>query len=181
MSPVFDPDAERKKRVYGMNGNNSHPNEIKLNDLYQEVILDHNKRPRNFKKIEDATSSAHGVNPLCGDDYFVYLKKDAQGKIQSVGFQGQGCAISKSSASMMTAAIDGKEPAEALALKDAFLNLLTKESVSDQDREKVGRLKIFEGVKQFPIRVKCATLAWRALEEALKNNTDKILNVTTEE
>ena len=155
--------------------------EVKLNDLYQEVILDHNKRPRNFKKLDDATSSAHGVNPLCGDDYHVYLKRDAQGVIQAVGFQGQGCAISKASASLMTSAVEGKKTKDAEILKDNFIHLLTDNTASEEVRAGVGRLRFFEGVKQFPIRVKCATLAWRALEQALKENSQKIEKVTTEE
>ena len=155
--------------------------EVRLSELYQEVILDHNKHPRNFKKLENPTSFAHGVNPLCGDDYYVYLKRDEQGVIRAVGFEGQGCAISKSSASMMTTVMEGKNTEEAGKIKDAFLHLLTQNTVSAQEREKVGRLKIFEGVKQYPIRVKCATLAWRALEEALKENTQKQEKVTTEE
>ena len=160
--------------------NGSH-GEVRLNDLYQEVILDHNKRPRNFKKLEQATSSAHGVNPLCGDDYYVYLKRDAQGVIQAVGFEGQGCAISKSSASMMTMMVEGKNTQEAGKLKDAFIHLLTRDSIPAEERERAGKLKIFEGVRQYPIRVKCATLAWRALEEALKENAAAQAKVTTEE
>ena len=155
--------------------------EVRLNELYQEVILDHNRRPRNFGKMEDATSSAHGVNPLCGDDYWVYVKRDAQGALTAVSFEGQGCAISKSSASMMTAALEGKSAGQARELTDAFLHLLTREGVSEEEREKAGRLKLFEGVRQFPIRVKCATLAWRALEEALKASGEKGGKVTTEE
>ncbi len=179
MAPVFDPDAERKKRVFGMNGKTG--GDVRLSDLYQEVILDHNKRPRNFRKLEHPTSSAHGVNPLCGDNYWVYLKQDDRGLIQSISFEGEGCAISKSSASMMTQMVEGKSAEEAQKLKDAFLHLLTQEKVSGEERERVGRLKLFEGVRQYPIRVKCATLAWRALEEALKDNVDRLEKVTTEE
>ena len=153
--------------------------EVKLNDLYQEVILDHNKRPRNFHKIENPTSYAHGVNPLCGDNYHLYLNLDKSGIIKEVGFEGEGCAISKSSASMMTAAIQGKPREEAEKLKDAFIHLLTDNTVSEASRVAAGKLKIFEGVKQFPIRVKCATLIWRALEVALKEDSAK-KEVTTE-
>src|SRR4051812_6390663 len=99
--------------------------EIKLSELYQEVILDHNRRPRNFGKLAQATSSAHGVNPLCGDDYYVYLKRGLNGAIEAVGFEGQGCAISKASASLMTSAIEGKTTEEAVRLKDNFIHLLT--------------------------------------------------------
>ena len=164
-----------------MNGKPAGGGELRLSELYQEVILDHNRRPRNFNKIDDATSFAHGVNPLCGDDYYVYLKRDAQGVIQAVGFEGQGCAISKASASMMTAAVQGKKTEEAQKLKDAFIHLLTRQAVSPEEKEAVGRLKLFEGVRQYPIRVKCATLAWRALEEALKEDSTGLEKVTTEE
>lgn len=142
--------------------------EVKLDDLYQEVILDHNRKPRNFQKLEDANHSSHGVNPLCGDDYHLYLLVDGDGVIKKVGFQGSGCAISKSSASLMTAAIEGKKVAEARTLKENFVRLLTDKTVSDERRAGVGKLKFFEGVKQFPIRVKCATLIWHALDDALK-------------
>ena len=155
--------------------------EVKLNDLDQEVILDHNRRPRNFGKLEGATAVAHGVNPLCGDHFDIYLLKDAGGLVQKARFEGDGCAISKASASMMTQAIEAKTAKEAETLKDNFIHLLTDNTVSADTRGGVGKLKIFEGVKQFPIRVKCATLAWRALEEALKENSDKKREVTTEE
>jgi nitrogen fixation NifU-like protein len=143
--------------------------EVKLDDLYQEVILDHNRNPRNFKKLDDANLYSHGFNPLCGDDYELYLRVDENGTIQKVGFQGAGCAISKSSASLMTASIEGRSAREAEDLRNGFVNLLTLERVSDEDRAKVGRLKFFEGVRHFPVRVKCATLAWHALGDALKD------------
>ncbi|MBI4352396.1 MAG: SUF system NifU family Fe-S cluster assembly protein [Candidatus Omnitrophica bacterium] len=144
------------------------PVEVKLDDLYQEVILDHNRRPRNYGKLPEANAYSHGVNPLCGDDYHLYLLVDEKGIIQKVRFEGQGCAISKSSASIMTTVVEGKSAGEAETLKEAFIGLLTKEGVSEAERSRAGRLKVFEGVKQFPIRVKCATLAWHALEDALK-------------
>lgn len=144
------------------------PPEVKLDDLYQEVILDHNRRPRNFGKLENANAYSHGVNPLCGDDYHLYLEVDGAGVIRKVGFEGQGCAISKSSASLMTVAIEGKTVKEAGNLKDAFVGLLTQDTISPEARSTAGKLKIFEGVKQFPVRVKCATLIWQALGDALK-------------
>jgi len=154
--------------------------EVKLNDLYQEVIIDHNRNPRNFQKLPDATSMAHGVNPLCGDHYDVYLKMNAAGLVEKVKFEGDGCAISKASASMMTQAVEGKTKTDVETLKNHFIHLLTDATSASEHREGVGRLRFFEGVKNFPIRVKCATLAWRALEEALKGSTaDK--KVTTEE
>ena len=154
--------------------------EVKLSDLYQELILDHNRRPRNFKKLEDANAYAHGHNPLCGDDYFLYLVVDEGGIIKRVGFEGDGCAISKSSASMMTTTVEGKSVQEAGALKDNFVHLLTDNAVSEAMRAGAGKLKIFEGVKQFPVRVKCATLIWRTLEEALKDRSERKEEVSTE-
>ena len=144
-------------------------NEVKLDDLYQEVILDHNRRPRNFHKLEDANAYSHGVNPLCGDDYHLYLSVDDKGLIKKVGFEGQGCAISKSSASLMTTMIEGKTLKEAGELQNNFIHLITDAETSEGTRSKVGKLKIFEGVRQFPVRVKCATLIWHALADALKD------------
>ena len=149
------------------------PDDLRLSELYQEVILDHNRKPRNFKKIAGATAEAHGKNPLCGDDYFLYLVTDKDGVIRDIGFEGSGCAISKSSASMMTDAVKGKSAKEAGLLKDDFIRLLTAENTSGADLEKVGKLKLFEGVRNFPVRVKCAALIWRTLEEALKGNGNK--------
>ena len=143
--------------------------EVKLDDLYQEVILDHNRRPRNFHKLENANAYSHGVNPLCGDDYHLYLSVDDKGLIRKVGFEGQGCAISKSSASIMTTMIEGKTLQEAAELGKNFTQLITNPGVSEGARVKVGKLKIFEGVRQFPVRVKCATLIWHALADALKD------------
>jgi len=141
--------------------------EPKLSQLYQEVILDHNKKPRNYKQISDATQYSHGVNPLCGDDFHIYLLVDSSGIVQDIGFQGSGCAISKSSASMMTTFVKGKTLEEAIRLKDHFLSFMTQETIDQGTREAVGRLKMFEGVRDFPVRVKCATLAWHALGDSL--------------
>lgn len=150
---------------------------VRLNDLYQEVILDHNKKPRNYGVLADANAEAKGHNRLCGDAYHLRLRlKD--GAVQGVAFEGQGCAISKASASLMTTAVEGKSLADVTKIKDAFIELLTKDAPSDAARQAVGRLKLFEGVRQFPIRVKCATLIWRALEEALKGGAGA--EVTTE-
>jgi nitrogen fixation NifU-like protein len=152
--------------------------EPKLSELYQEVILDHNRSPRNFGRMADATSFARGINPLCGDHYDVYVQRDAQGRILKISFDGDGCAISKASASMMTVAVEGQASRDAEVLKNHFIGLLTGDASLAEHREGVGRLKFFEGVKNFPVRVKCATLAWRALEEALKGLGPK--EVTTE-
>ena len=147
--------------------------EVRFNDLYQEVILDHNKRPRNFESLPGATAVARGVNPLCGDHFDIYVS-NADGTIRQIKFQGDGCAISKASASMMTQAVEGKTNKEAQGLAGHFTRLLTDNTVASGDREGVGKLKLFEGVKNFPIRVKCATLAWRALEEALKGSKNEV-------
>lgn len=142
----------------------------RLEQLYQEVILDHNKNPRNYGQIEFANSSSHGLNPLCGDDFYLYLKIDDKGVIQDLSFQGQGCAISKSSASLMTSVIKGKTVAEALDVQKHFHRLLTNDEVDAAEKKALGRLSIFENVKNYPARVKCATLIWHALEDALQNH-----------
>ena len=147
--------------------------EVKLSELYQEVILDHNRNPRNFEKLPEEAIVAHGLNPLCGDHFDIYLMK-TNGAVSQIKFQGDGCAIPKASASMMTQAVEGKTEKEAGALAGHFIHLLTDSEVSPEHREGVGKLKFFEGVKNFPIRVKCATLAWRALEEALKGSEKKV-------
>ncbi len=160
--------------------NGTDPNELRLSDLYQEVILDHNKRPRNFGRLIGATHWAHGKNPLCGDDFFLDLLLDKDGKILKIGFEGSGCAISKASASMMTTQVEGKSLKETGELKDRFIHLLTDKEITEENAEKMGRLKIFQGVRQFPIRVKCATLIWRALEEALRGAKENKTEVSTE-
>lgn len=143
--------------------------EPKLKALYQEVILDHNRRPRNYGELPDATQYSHAKNPLCGDDYHLYLKVSPVGVVEKITFTGSGCAISKSSASMLTTLVAGKSLAEALKLSGSFLEFMTKEPVSKEIREGIDRMTIFEGVKEFPIRVKCATLAWHALGDALQD------------
>jgi nitrogen fixation protein NifU and related proteins len=138
-----------------------------LRELYQEVILDHTKRPRNFGRLEAANRRAKGHNPLCGDKLDVYLRmKD--GVIDDVKFEGAGCAISTASASMMTEAVKGLTQDEALALFEGFHNLLTEES--NGGGEELGKLAVFSGVREFPVRVKCATLAWHTLKSALENS-----------
>ena len=134
-----------------------------LQDLYQEVILDHNRRPRNFRVIEDG-SSAEGFNPLCGDRITVYLKVE-NGTIKDVSFQGAGCAISKASASLMTESVKGKTIEEATALFERFQRMIT--GSADSSTESLGKLTVLAGVRQFPVRVKCATLAWHTLRSAV--------------
>ena len=150
---------------------------MNLKKLYQQVLLDHNKNPRNFKVIENATHYAHGVNPLCGDDYHLFLKVE-QDKIIEIGFHGNGCAISKSVSSMMTTHILNKSIKEVKQIKDSFIKLLTEELTDSDAKHLLGHLTLFENVKDFPIRVKCATLIWRALEAALENKVEK--KVSTE-
>ena len=142
--------------------------EPRLNQLYQEVILDHNRNPRNFKEISKPTHYSHGVNPLCGDDYHLYLTLDDHGIIQDIGFKGKGCAISKASASILTTLVKGKSREEAKALQDNFISFMTQEEKAAAAKSKIDRMSLFEGVKEFPIRVKCATLSWHALQDALE-------------
>jgi len=137
-----------------------------LNDLYQEVILEHNKNPRNFRDIEDADKTADGKNPLCGDALRVYVKMDGD-VVEDVAFKGSGCAISKASASMMTQAVRGKTREEADELFNEFHNMVTGDLDVETDENHLGKLKIFSGVLEFPARVKCASLSWHTLNAAL--------------
>ena len=137
-----------------------------LSELYQQVILDHNKKPRNFKVLETANREQEGYNPLCGDQLKLYLEMDGEA-IKDVAFQGQGCAISKASASMMTAAIKGKTKAEAETMFEEFHQMVKGELDPDVGENHLGRLKIFAGVREFPARVKCASLSWHTLHAAL--------------
>lgn len=142
-----------------------------LRDLYQEVVIDHSKRPRNFRKVEGATRTAEGFNPLCGDQLTLYVKL-ANGVIEDIAFQGAGCAISKASASLMTAALKGKTQEEALALFGHVHAMLTEGLNSEVKLEDVGKLAALSGVWEFPMRVKCASLAWHALRSALEGTGD---------
>ncbi len=135
-----------------------------LQDLYQEVILEHSRNPRNFRVMENANRTAEGYNPLCGDHYTVFLDI-TNDSIRDLSFQGSGCAISKASASMMTQALKNKTPAEAEEVFSRFRRVVTGEA--DGDAEGLGKLAAFAGVSEFPSRVKCATLAWHTLHAAL--------------
>ena len=137
-----------------------------LAELYQEVILDHNRRPRNFYALADASHSAEGYNPLCGDRLTLYLKVSGD-RIEDVSFEGAGCAISKASASLMTDAVKGRTTAEAQALFDRFHRMVT--TPPGQPVEDMGKLSSLAGVREFPIRVKCASLAWHTLKAAFNN------------
>ena len=139
-------------------------------ELYQEVILDHNKRPRNFRALEDGRK-AEGYNPLCGDRFTVYLRME-DSVIKDTSFQGSGCAISKASASLMTESVKGKTLAEAEALFDRFQRMVT--APPDLPVEDLGRLSVFAGVRQFPVRVKCASLAWHTLRAAVEARNEVV-------
>ncbi len=137
-----------------------------LRELYQQVILDHNRKPRNFRKLPHPTSTAEGFNPLCGDRVAVELEVE-DGVIRDIAFQGSGCAISKASASMMTSALKGKPLAEAEHAFEQFHQMLTESRPADAPVPPLGKLVVFEGVREFPSRVKCATLPWHTLHAAL--------------
>ncbi|MDQ3744293.1 MAG: SUF system NifU family Fe-S cluster assembly protein [Acidobacteriota bacterium] len=138
-----------------------------LSELYQQVILDHNKKPRNFRELEGANRTAEGFNPLCGDQLTVYMLLDA-GVVKDLSFVGTGCAISKASASMMTQAIKGRTREEALALFEEFHRMVTGELDEEAEENHLGRLKIFAGVRDYPARVKCASLPWHTMHAALE-------------
>ena len=145
-----------------------------LRDLYQETILEHSKRPRNYRVLEAANRTAEGFNPLCGDHFTVYVEL-ADGHIRDISFQGSGCAISKASASMMTQAVKGKRAEQAEELFSKFHHVVTGKNGGGKDE--LGKLAAFAGVSEFPVRVKCATLAWHALHAALQGEQ---LAVSTE-
>jgi len=142
-----------------------------LRELYQQVILDHQKRPRNFRKPDHADRTAQGFNPLCGDKVTVYLSLEGD-VIREVTFQGAGCAISTASASMMTEILKGKTLKEVESLFERFHHLVLGKGESD--RESLGKLAVFAGVREFPLRVKCATLAWHTLQAALQGSTETV-------
>lgn len=149
-----------------------------LRDLYQDLILDHGRNPRNFRVVDGASHEALGHNPLCGDRLMLYLTVDESGTIRDAGFQGSGCAISVASASMMTSMLIGKTRAQAQALFDFLHAACTGQEGSDGaahvtgqfEGEEIDRLKALAGVKNYPMRVKCATLAWHTMQAALKND-----------
>ncbi len=149
-----------------------------LRELYQEVILDHGKNPRNFRATENATCRAHGNNPLCGDQLTVFMKIDGEGVVEDASFVGRGCAISMASASMMTELVRGKRGSEIERLFGSFHAMCTgADSKADEALgEEMERLQVLSGVREFPVRVKCATLAWHTMQAALKGDE----NVTTE-
>lgn len=141
-----------------------------LRELYQEVILDHGRRPRNFGSLENATRSAVGNNPLCGDRITIHVAVDGD-TVRDIRFEGQGCAISMASASLMTEALKGRSEAEARELFSRFHDLLCTDGSTPDDVERLEKLAVFSGVREFPMRVKCATLAWHTLSAALDRSS----------
>ena len=146
-------------------------------ELYQQTILEHNRNPRNFKKLVPCTHSAEGYNPLCGDHLHIFMNVSAQGIIYEVTFEGQGCAISKASASMMTQALKGKTVEEAKKTFDEFHKLLLVELKPDRQPNTLGKMSVFSGIWQYPSRVKCSSLSWHTMHAAL----EKVKTVYTEE
>lgn len=143
-----------------------------LNELYQAVILEHNKNPRNFRKMNGCTCGHQGYNPLCGDRLDLYLKIDEDTEIiEDISFEGEGCAIFKASASLMTEALKGKKIVEAQQLFEEFRQLLMKQLDPIHDSHHLGKLKVFAGIWQFPVRTKCASLAWHTMKAALTGET----------
>jgi len=144
-----------------------------LKALYQEVILDHNKNPRNFKRIEDADCSVDGYNPLCGDHYTIFLKMNDE-IISEIAFVGSGCAISKASASVMSTILKGKTRTEAEQLFEKFHHLVRGEIKNDADIDQMGKLAAFAGVSEFPARVKCAILPWHTMKNAVEKKKETV-------
>lgn len=149
---------------------------VDLNDLYQEVILDHNKNPRNYYKLEGANRTAEGLNPLCGDEISVYMNLDGD-RIKDISFLGKGCAISKASASLMTSILKGKTAAEAKALFDRVREMVT----TGKCESDAGKLAVLAGAHKFPARVKCAILAWHAAVAALDEKTEPVSTESLED
>ena len=142
---------------------------VELEELYQEVILDHSRRPRNFGEMPNAAVIVHGDNPACGDEIHLAVRFGDDGSLQDIKFSGHGCAISQASASMMTTKLKGKTREETMSLLRTFRDLVTTETPTDA--RKLGDLQLMEGVRKFPQRVKCAMLAWRAVEQALQQTS----------
>lgn len=142
-----------------------------LRELYQELILEHSKKPRNYREMPNANRKVEGFNPLCGDHFTIYM--DVEGDtVRDVSFQGSGCALSKASASMMTQAVKGKNKTEAEELFERFHDLVTGKETADT--EQLGKLAVFSGVSEFPVRVKCASLAWHTMKAALEGDAEQV-------
>ncbi len=142
---------------------------MNIRELYQTVILDHNSRPRNFGELEGATRRIEGFNPLCGDHFTVFLKMDGE-RVEEISFTGTGCAISKASASLMTTTVKGKTQGEVLELFEQFHHLVTADLAEEFDTDSLGKLAVFSGVREFPARVKCATLSWHTVKTGVTSD-----------
>jgi nitrogen fixation protein NifU and related proteins len=153
---------------------------VDFDELYQDVILDHSRRPRNFGELPDATCHVHGNNPMCGDEVTVHVKFDESDAVEAIQFTGHGCSICMASASLMTLKIRRKSREEAAALLQRFLEMLTSEEDAPGSSKGLGDLGLLKGVRKFPLRVKCATLAWHALKEALEKHVDADFTVDPE-
>ena len=150
---------------------------MNLKELYQEIILDHGKNPRNLRKTENFNKDAKGYNPLCGDKVHVYLKLNENKKVEDISFEGQGCAISMASASIMTDLVRGKEEKEVKEIVDDFLDMIKEKpelSTRKLKEDEKTKLMCLSGVKQYPMRVKCATLSWHTLTSAMDNNNEEV-------
>ncbi len=144
-----------------------------LRELYQQVILDHHKKPRNFRRAADANRQADGFNPLCGDKVSIFLHLEA-GVIQDISFQGSGCAISTASASLMTDALKGRSEAEAMEIFGRFHDLVTGKATAEDGDSGLGKLAALSGVREYPVRIKCATLAWHTMKAALEGRQETV-------
>jgi len=144
-----------------------------VRDLYQDMILEHCKKPRNFRSLPQANRKAEGYNPLCGDHFTVFLQLEND-ELKDISFEGSGCAISKASASMMTASLKGKTKSQAQELFARFHRLVTSQATEAHDGVDIGKLVVFSGVSEFPVRVKCATLAWHTMLAALEEKSDTV-------
>ena len=144
-----------------------------VRDLYQDMILEHSKKPRNFRSLPQANRKAEGYNPLCGDHFTVFLQLEND-EVKDISFEGSGCAISKASASMMTASLKGKTKSQAQELFARFHRLVTSQATDAHDGVDIGKLVVFSGVSEFPVRVKCATLAWHTMLAALEEKSDTV-------
>ncbi|OIQ00727.1 MAG: SUF system NifU family Fe-S cluster assembly protein [Zetaproteobacteria bacterium CG2_30_46_52] len=145
-----------------------------LGDLYQQVIIDHTKSPRNFGKLDPCNHDAEGYNPLCGDQLHIYLQINADNIIEAIKFEGQGCSISTASASLMTEALKGKPVAEFERLFAAFHHMATADMEEAPDEDALGKLAVLSGVKEFPSRIKCATLCWHTLKAAIEDKAEPV-------
>ena len=144
-----------------------------LDDVYREVILDHRRHPRNHRTLDRSDISADGVNPFCGDEIHLQIVLDGDGRVSEIGLQGVGCSINQATGSMLTEAVSGKTLSEIEGLYSLFQRLMAGDSLSEDDRERLGDLQELEGVRQFPVRIKCALLAWSTLDDAVKDHRQR--------